>query len=104
MKPHHAAKAIFSFLDGDDEAVVEFRFLRGRHWLVLVMIGEQCVRLANDRGQYKARVVDSLRAIEEARRILDPSRRPAEKNRPPVGLAARRLQLHRGDQNTDSPA
>lgn len=102
------ANAKFIFSDGNEEFVVDYRFRKGKHWLVVVTWRGQSVRLDNANGTYKARVVDSVRAIEAAdmalktggRKVAPAAYRRADARREATvrQTGARSLKLYHDDE------
>jgi hypothetical protein len=99
-KPQQAA---FVFTQNNEEILVIFRFRGGLHSFVQVMRGETSIRVENIRGEYKPRVTDALRLIEQTANGASPvyrgrqrASRAAKPKSDPWIVAS--LKLVRGDE------
>lgn len=65
MSKPKPTRAIFNFERDGAPITVVFVFTRGKHHYVQVCQGEKSIRVENVRGEYKPRVTDAMRLIEQ---------------------------------------
>lgn len=101
-KPHFAQ---FSLDHDGTTVIVTFIFDRGKHSLVRVNRAGVAVTIDNRRGEYKPRVTDAMRLVEQAANGASPiyrgrqrASRAATTPRPGKVPAARPFGIFRGQQ------